>query len=313
MNNIINKINEVNNILVCCHINPDGDAIGSSLGLSYALQDIGKKVDVVIPEYPYEFNYLKGNINIVNMSEKEYDLAIVVDTSSIDRVSLMNNELDRCKEVIVIDHHISNTNFGNINYVNSDSSSCCEIIYDLLNKMNIFINKIIATCLITGIITDTCGYLNSNTNSRTLDISSKLLQYDISLHDIYYKLLVMVSKNKFYLTRLVYDRLEFYDNGRIAFSYLNKDDIESISASSGDTTGMVDIGRAIQSVQLSLFVKEEELGYKVSIRSNSGISTLGIASSFGGGGHTAASGCTIKGDLDTVKKSLLEEARKYLI
>lgn len=311
MNDIIAKIKSSHNILICCHISPDGDAVGSAISLGNALSEMDKNVDIVIPDFPQEFNYLKID-NLIDKSTKTYELGIIVDTSSKDRVNLLNNELDRCNYLIVIDHHATNTMFGHTNYVDSASAACCEIIYDLLNKMNYNIDIDIATSLITGIITDTNGYLNSNTTPRTLTISAALIEKGVNLHQIYYHLLKEISVVGFKLRKIVYDRLElFYDN-KIAFSYLTKKDIADNHATSGDYEGMVEIGRAIKDVCISIFIRETDDGYKVSIRTIEGISSASIASHFGGGGHICASGCLIKDSLEEVKKQLLDVARGYL-
>ena len=312
MNSIIDRILSSNNIMVCAHVSPDGDAIGSSLGLAGAIKSLGKNVFVNMPEFPTFFNYLKLSELVYSGEQKDYDLVIVVDTSSIDRISFGDYVFDKDK-TIVIDHHATNSLYGSANYVDSNSSSCCEIIYELISKMNIDITLDIGESLLTGILTDTNGYLNSNVNSRTLDISSKLVSLGVDIHNLYYKVLVSISRVSFELRKRVYNRLEFFNDNRIAFSYLTNYDIVETGATTSDYEGMVEIGRSVEGVQVSVFVRETELGYKVSIRSIPGVSSADIAAIFGGGGHVCASGCLINDCLDNVREKLIKTVGEFLI
>lgn len=312
MNSIIDRILSSNNIMICAHISPDGDAVGSSLGLAGAIKSLGKNVFVNMPEFSNFFSYLKLSELVYNGEERDYDLVIVVDTSSVDRISYGNYEYDKDK-TIVIDHHATNTLYGSVNYVNSNSSSCCEIIYELINMMNIDITLDIGEALLTGILTDTNGYLNSNVNSRTFNISAKLVELGVDIHKLYYKVLVSVSRISFELRKRVFNRLEFLCDNRVAFSYLTNQDIMELGAGNSDYEGMVEIGRAIEGVQVSIFVRETEIGYKVSIRSVSGVSSADIAVLFNGGGHICASGCLINDSLDNVKDKLIKAVEEFLI
>ena len=312
MNSIIDRILICDNIMVFTHISPDGDAIGSSLALAGAIRSLGKNVFVNIPEFPTFFNYLKLSELVDDGVQKPCDLVVVVDTSSIDRIGFGDYVFDKDK-TIVIDHHATNSLYGSVNYVDSNSSSCCEIIYELISKMNIDITQDIGESLLTGILTDTNGYLNSNVNSRTFDISSKLVSLGVDIHKLYYRLLVSISRISFELRKRVYNRLEFFNDNRIAFSYLTNQDIIESSATTSDYEGMVEIGRSIEGVQVSVFVRETELGYKVSIRSILDVSSADIATVFGGGGHICASGCLINDSLDNVKEMLVKTIGEFLI
>ena len=312
MNNIIDRILSSNNIMICAHVSPDGDAIGSSLGLAGAIKSLGKNVFVSMPEFPSFFKYLKLSELVYNGEDRDYDLVIVVDTSSIDRISFGDYVFDKDK-TIVIDHHATNNLYGSANYVDSNSSSCCEIIYELISKMNIDITLDIGESLLTGILTDTNGYLNSNVNSRTFNISAKLVALGVDIHNLYYKVLVSVSKISFELRKRVYNRLEFLNDNRVAFSYLTNQDIIETGADTSDYEGMVEIGRAVEGVQVSIFARETELGYKVSIRSIPGVSSADIATLFNGGGHACASGCLINDSLDNVKDKLIKAVGEFLV
>ena len=158
MNNIIDKIQSSNNIVLLCHNNPDGDAIGSTLSMYYILTKLGKEVDIVINKPPKRFNFLEGFQDIKEESSKDYDTAIILDTATIDRVNDPSSILNKVEKKYVIDHHISNTHYGDENYIKK-YPSCCQVVYDIAKKLNIKITKELGEALMTGLLTDTEAFL----------------------------------------------------------------------------------------------------------------------------------------------------------
>ena len=136
MNEIWDLIKKSNSILLLAHENPDGDAIGSLMGFYHMLKGMNKNVDAIVPEMPETFLFLDSIDEVKQSSEKDYDLVIVVDCANKERLGQTNNEFDRCKKSIVIDHHASNTKYGDVNYVEEDTSSCCQVIYYLFKTWN---------------------------------------------------------------------------------------------------------------------------------------------------------------------------------
>lgn len=309
MNNIIDLIKESDSILLMTHEQPDGDAIGSVMAFYHLLKDMNKSVDTILLEVPHSFDYLTSVNSPVDRDS--YDLGIIVDCSSKERIGQCNNEIDKCKKTIVIDHHISNTYYGDINHVEINTSSCCQIIYYLFKSWNIKFTKEIAEPLILGMLTDTSGFANDNVDKKTFMMVAELLDTGIDFHKIYYNILSKKNKAQHLLTKLVFDRLELLCDGKIAFSYITKKDLEDVGALTGDHEGLVDIGRNIEGVEVSIFVREDN-GFRVSFRSNGKIFVNNIASKFGGGGHNMAAGAKINNSLEETKKMLIEETIKEL-
>ena len=306
---ILNLINKSNTILLLTHENPDGDAIGSLMALYDWLCD-KKRVSMVMPEVPPIYNYLKNRELILEKSNDEFDLAIVVDCSSTNRIGQANNEFYKCKKSIVIDHHLSNEMYGSINCVDKTYPSCAELIYYLFKNWNVEITKEIGECLLTGSITDTNGFSNDNVNKETLLMTAELMDLGISLHELYYNLLLKKSMAQYELMKMATQRLEFFGDNRVVFSYISHEDMENVGAKKGDHEGLVDIGRNIVGVDVSIFMREED-GYNVSFRSN-GFDVQAIAKKFGGGGHKVAAGAKLTMSFKDAKEALIRETLKEL-
>lgn len=262
MSEILKLINESNTILLMTHEQPDGDAIGSVMTFYHVLNNMNKTVDILIPEVPPVFGFLASINKVVDRSNKDYDLAIIVDCATKERIGQTNNEFNRCKMSIVIDHHISNTKYGNVNYVETNVSSCCQVLYYLLKSQNFNFTKEIAEALITGMLTDTNGFGNDNVDRNTFMMTAELLDTGINFHNIYYNVLAKKNKAQVLLTKLTFDRLEILYDGKIAFSYITKNDFDNVGAIVGDHEGLVDIGRNIEGVEVSIFVREDD-GFRI--------------------------------------------------
>lgn len=313
LDNILEEIKKANKIVILTHENPDGDAIGSSLGLSLALKQLNKEVDVIIPEFPRIFEFLPDANNIKKESdEQNYDLAIAVDCSDIQRLNGFAKYFEQATMKIVIDHHGKNKMFGDYNYVDPVAPACAQILIAMLEYFQIDITKEIGMCLIAGIITDTGGFRYSGVTTETFEFASWILSKGVNISDIYRRVLETKTKTNFELTKLAMDRLEFLENGKIAYTYITKEDEQRIGTQAGDHEGLVEIGRDIEGVEVSVFIREAEKGYKVSLRANEYIDVADVCLMFGGGGHLRAAGCTINGTLEQVKQKILAELKARL-
>lgn len=290
MEKIKSLIENSDTILVLTHRSPDGDAVGSGLAIYNALISINKNVDIIINDVPRIFNFLPRFDEIKETSKiKEYDLVIVVDCANQERIGQDFNYFENAKYTINIDHHVSNTNYANNNYVSGSSPACCEYLVDIFNDLGIEIYKDIAECLMVGILTDTGGFQYPNVSEKTFSIASKMANI-INIPSIYKKVLSTKTKAQFELTKVAFSRIELLCNDRIAFTYLLKEDFEKFNAMPGDHEGIVNIGREIEGVYVSVFVREVDDGFRFSLRSNGNINVNEIASLFNGGGHVQAAG-----------------------
>lgn len=314
LDEILEEIKKADRIVILTHETPDGDAIGSSLGLKIALEKLGKNIDLIMTSFARTFEFLPKVEEIKSDSEiKEYDLAISLDCASLKRLD--NKEyFEKAKKTIVIDHHGSNNMYGDINYVNPVAPACSEILLAILSYYEIDIDEEIGTCLMTGIITDTGGFQYQSTNADTFEYAAEMLRKGVDIADICKRTLQTKTKANFELQKRVMDRMELLENGKVAFSYINKKDMEEVSAEEGDHEGLVNIGRNIEGVEVSIFIRQndEENAYKASLRSGSYVNVSDVCLMFGGGGHPRAAGALIQGDVKLVKEKLLKEIKKYL-
>ena len=278
------------------------------------LKNLNKEADVIIPEYSRLFNFLPEIDQVKKESDiKKYDLAISVDCADLKRLA-KKEYFENANKTIVIDHHGSNNMYGDLNYVNPVSPACCEVLAGMFEYFQISITKEIGTCIMTGIITDTGGFRHSGINSETFEFTADLIRIGVDIPDIYKRALRTKTRANFLLTRKVLDRMEILEDGKVTFTYITAQDEKEVGAEPGDHEGLVDIGRDIEGVEVSIFIrqKEEENAYKISLRSGESVNVSDICLMFGGGGHPRAAGALIQGNVEQVKEKVLKEIRKAL-
>lgn len=305
---IINKIKESQKIAILSHIMPDGDNIGSSLALYTALERAGKQVAYILDdEIPRTYRFLKNSDKTQRPgTEGDFDLVIALDCGDVERLGSAKRYLEG-RFVINIDHHISNTAFGDYNMVDSNASATGEIIYQIIRILGIPMDKDISECLYTAIVTDTGQFQYSNTTSVTHQIAGDLINNGVSAPEMYEKLYQNNPIEKIYLMKEALDSLEFYNNGSISCITLTKKQIEASGAKDSDSEGIINLAREIENVEVAIFFRElGDDGVKVGFRSKKVIDVCEIAKQFGGGGHVRASGCTVKGPIGEVKEKVVQ-------
>ncbi len=314
LDSIINEINNAKTLVILTHMNPDGDAIGSSLALYCSLLKLKKDVDVIVPEHSSIYNFLPRINDLKKEPTKEqYDIAIALDCGDIKRLNGFSESFENAKCKISIDHHEINTMFADYNFVNPASPACAQILITVIEALGVEIDNEIGTCLLTGILTDTGGFKYPATSAETFEFTAELLRKGVKVSDIYKRVLQTISKKRFELRKVAINRLELLENGKIAFTYITNKDMETVEAEEGDHEGIVDIGRDIEGVEVSIFLKETEDGtYKISLRSNEYVNVADIALLFNGGGHIRAAGGSITGTIEQSKERLVAECKKHL-
>ena len=314
LDNILEEIKKAETIVILAHENPDGDAIGSVLAMGLALKTMGKKPDMIIREFPRTFNFLPGANEVKQNSDvKKYDLAISLDCANLKR--LVGREyFEEARKTIVIDHHGTNSMYADINFVNPVSPACCEILVGMFTYFDIDINQEIGACILTGIITDTGGFKYQGVTSETFEFTAELLRKGVNVSEIYKKALETRTRANFELLKRTLDRMETLEDGKVTFTYMTNQDKEELNVQPGDDEGLVEIGRDIEGVEVSIFIKQKdnENKYKISMRSNDYVNVSDICYIFGGGGHPRAAGCLIQGDIQQVKDKVLKEVRRCL-
>ena len=314
LDNILEEIDKANSIVILTHENPDGDAIGSSLAMYNALKMYGKNPDIIIPAYSKIFDFLPGIENVKKESDiEEYDLAISLDCPTIKMLNGFSKYFENAKSKVVIDHHGSNSMFGDFNYVNPDAPACAQLLIIMFEYFKFEITKEIGTCIITGIITDTGGFAYSGVTAETFEFAASLLNKGVKISDVYKRVMQTSTKPQFELTRIALNRLEFYENGKISFTYITLEDEKKANAGTGDYEGIVEQGRNVEGVEVSIFIRQTEKGYKMSTRSNNYVNVSDFCSIFGGGGHIRAAGASFAtGTLEEIKEQVLEQLKRYI-
>lgn len=310
---ILKYIKKSKNIVIVTHENPDGDAVGSSLAMYHALKGLKKNVDIIIPEYAKCFNELPGIDEVIKESDKVYDLAISLDAATDKLLNVWVKYFREADQRIVIDHHSTNTMFGDINYVDLSAPACAQVVYMLIKHYRWKITPEIGTCIMAGIITDTGGFQYSGVSKDTFNIAAELLDVGVNISKVYKKVFDTKTKSSFELRRIAIDRMEFLEDGKIAFTYVTNEDERKVNAGVGDYEGIVSEGRSVEGVEVSIFLHELKDGeFKISLRSNSYVNVSDVCIMFGGGGHIRAAGAKMTADPLVIRDKVVNEVKRQL-
>lgn len=310
----IDRIKKSKRICLVSHINPDGDSIGSLLGLGIALSQFkDKKISLAkIDTIPKRYRFLPGIDSMKKIDENEvFDLVITLDCSDLDRLGHSKYIPDNSNFVINIDHHKSNDYFGDINIVKPNVSSTGEVIYYLLEKMKLNIDKEIATSLYVSISTDTGSFKYDNTSPSTFKVASKLLSKGIDINKITTEIYQSNSLEKTKLLLESLNSLEIHLDNRIGISIVTQEMIKNCDAAIQDADGIIEFIRDIDGIEVACVLKEfDKREIKVGFRSKKYIDVAKVAEEFKGGGHKKASGCTIYNTIEEAKKEVLHKIIK---
>jgi phosphoesterase RecJ-like protein len=316
MDEAIEYIKKSDKIFIASHVNPDGDNVGSSLAMALALKKLNKKVILLKTDsIPEDYMFLPGVDLYQDYSDDlgTADVFIALDSSDLDRLGQNKEVLLKAHRVINIDHHITSTNFGHINIVDDKSAATGELIFYFLKRMDIDIDKDIATNLYTAINTDTGKFSYESVTSKTHRITAELIDVGISVKDINIQLYEKYSIERTSLFIKSLGTLNTYANDRISSVKVSQRMLRETNTSFDDTEGIVSFLRSIGPVEVSCLLKEikpDEI--KVSLRSKEYVDVSSICKVFGGGGHIRAAGCTIYEDLDTAESIIIKEIMKNL-
>ncbi|HIE59040.1 MAG TPA: bifunctional oligoribonuclease/PAP phosphatase NrnA [Persephonella sp.] len=311
---IIDKLEkETGKILVFTHENPDADGIGSMLGLYRFLKKKGKSVECAMKDaVPQVLDFLPEVNNIKPIDpKKEYDVAILVDAAGVFRAGTKVN----AKEFIRIDHHIGGEFYGGYDTIDTTAPSTTYIVASLLKEWNEkLIDKEIATCLYTGLITDTGSFRYNNVDDRAFDMAKFLVKKGA---DPSYIAKMVFERNKLSTIKLLQETLstlKLYENGKIASLIIERKTLQKCDALEEETEGFVNYARSIKGVEVAFIMiqKEDLKTWRVSLRGKGNVDVRNIAAYFGGGGHKDAAGCRIKGGKEEVKEKLVEKIAEEL-
>jgi phosphoesterase RecJ-like protein len=313
---ILDGIRQSRTICVTGHIRPDGDCIGSQLGLSLALQAVGKKV-VCWNEDPMPLKYRFLDFDGLMQKPKpglKFDCVIATDCASFERLGMVGPRIVHRKLLINIDHHESNTRYGDLNWVSAREPSSGELIYRLLKIARWPITKQIADCLFTAVSTDTGSFQYSSTRPGTYHVAGELVSRGADLAKICDEVYQSYPLSRARLLKHVYSHFRLTHDNQIAYLWLKKADFARTGADSADAEGLIDHIRAIDSVVVACVFDEMEPELtRVSLRSKSDkVNVNEIAAQFGGGGHPAAAGARIPGKPLSVQRKVITAIKRTL-
>jgi bifunctional oligoribonuclease and PAP phosphatase NrnA len=312
---IIQAIGQSHSICIAGHVRPDGDCIGSQVGLSLALRQQGKEVACWNQDpVPQKYAFLDPERLFQKPSgSRAFDLLICTDCASFERLGVVGPAVQR-KSLINIDHHESNTRYGEINWISAREASTGELIFRLLQAARWPITPLIADCLFTAVSTDTGSFQYSTTQPVTYHTAGELVRLGAHVETICHEVYQSFSLSRVRLLKHVYNHFHLAHRDQVAYLWLKKKDFARTGADRSDTEGLIDHIRAIEPVVVAVVFEEIEPELtRISLRSKSPrIDVNQIASQFGGGGHTAAAGAHIPGPPLSVQRRVITAVRKAL-
>lgn len=306
------QLKDSNSIALISHLDPDGDNLGSLTALSKSLLNLGKKV------YPIEFDKIPENLKFLpnldllsDNTDININMIICLDCANYERLGKIDELFNKAKYKINIDHHQSNEFYGDVNIVKKGYSSTCELVFDLINEINLPIDKEISMSLLTGISTDTGRFLYSATTADTLTKASRLVENGADM----IKINELIYQSKKFEAQLleneILSKTEIY-NDYVAFSFVMTDQLNKYNVEISDIDSVINTFRDTDKIKISVLIKQQtENEYKVSFRSKGNIDVGLIAKNLGGGGHKNAAATRITGDFETVLNKIKEEINRY--
>ena len=313
---ILDAIRAHETFCIVGHVRPDGDCIGSQLGLALALKNAGKKV-VCWNEHPVpaKLTFLDPKkMFALPRPGRKFDCVIATDCASFERLGKVKDCIAARKFFINIDHHASNTRYADLNWVSSREPSTGELIYRLLRAARWPITKPIADCLFTAVSTDTGSFQYPSTTPATFHVASHLVESGADLGKISQEVYESYPLARVQLLRHVYNKFRLIHDARTAWFWLKKRDYARTGAQPDDSEGLIDHVRAIQGVVVACLFEEMDSGHtRISLRSKSdAVNVNEIAAQFGGGGHRAAAGARIAGPASSVQRRVIAAIKKSL-
>lgn len=307
LSSLAQNIKDKDFFCILTHNYPDGDAVGSAIGLCRALQKIGKHAKVNFGyEIPEKFEFLLDYIAQDDFTAQNYITVDLADTELLhESVKELSGNIDFC-----IDHHKSNKNYAKKTFVDSNSAANCEIIFEMLGELGCGLDRELAECLYVGIATDTGGFMYTNVTERTHRIVSKLLKAGIDAGNINEKMFILEPKKHFELKKIIYNNLKFYFNNKVAITFITLEEMAKNGITDNELDGIASIPIKIEGVEMGITVREKQDGTcKVSVRTRSQIDADEFCRIFGGGGHNRAGGFTIAGS----SSEAIEEIKKTVV
>ena len=317
---VAQEVRKHKSFLITAHTSPEGDAIGAELAFYHLLKRLGKRAVVVNEDpTPVEYNFFPGREHIVVYSPKleniDFDCMVVLDCSDLNRTGQVHKLNKYNKPVINIDHHISNDNFGTVSLVDAKASSASEIVFSLFKEMHVPIEKDSALLLYVGMMTDTGSFRYSNTSGYTHKVAGELMRFDFDVRQIYRNIYENIPYFDMQFLIKTLSKVHLVANGRIGWVEIPAKLLRHKKLSFDLSDHILSFVRSIKDIQAVALFRENLGSHKeirVNLRSSGKVDVNKVAQAFGGGGHRAASGCTIVGKLSDVRRKVIAKLRQSL-
>ena len=314
---IAKRIKVAKQVAVFTHMRPDGDAYGSALALACALDSLGIPCEVCVEsEIPSNLAFVQGIERAQKTPKKDFDLLVTVDCSDEQRLGELTEKYYLAKrkkiDVVNIDHHVSNTRFGNYNFVKSCAANCMHVS-SLIAYLGVPFDKKIAEYLLLGLLTDSGNFSHDDVDEEAFLLAAKLVKAGADIAHYNYQLFKKQPKARAALFAKTMDKIRYFHDNRFAVIVISKQNIELCGADQGMTEGFVDFPLNVDSVEVAASLLEVRKGqYKISLRSKTYADVNRIAGVYGGGGHVRAAGCMLFGDVEEVLDKLSYTVSQYL-
>lgn len=312
---VVGLLKESGEVALACHVNPDGDALGSLLAVSQGLRKLGARTypswGTTPVEMPPAYAFLPGAETLVQPDDvPDTPVFIALDCGAADRLGALEDKAKAAPVLINVDHHPGNGNFGTHNVVVTGASSTAELAAHLLIDAGVDIDKDVATALYTGVVTDTGRFQYSNSSPDTLRLAADLLERGVSAPEVAIEVFESAPYGFLKLTGRVLDRAVLFEDERFIYSWVERADLAETGVAMDETEKLIDVIRATNVAEVAAMFKEQPNGeYRVSLRSKGPVSVGAIARARGGGGHELAAGFTAK-DVHEAAQSVRDDLAK---
>ena len=306
------RLQAADNVLILCHKNPDGDTIGCGSALCHALTGLGKTAAVLCSDkIPSRYDFTRPKLF---KGEFEPQTVVAVDVAGLQLFGENNGVPQYSRHVdLCIDHHAGNGGYAEFTLLDGAAAAAAELLYQVLCEMGVEITPQIADCLYTGLATDTSCFRFSSTTASTHITAAKLIEAGCHVEELNTLLFDTKPRERMEAERIARNHLEYYLDGRCALIYLTRDEIEQSGVDPADLEELTSLPVSIEGVKVGLTLRQQPGGsYRISVRTAKGVDACAIAKRLGGGGHNRAAGCELLGNLENTKSAILAEVEAEL-
>ena len=292
----------INSAVILCHRSPDGDTLGSAFALCFGLRQLGKKARVLCSDpIPQKYSYFTDFYSDEEFEEEAVIAVDVADTKLLGSLEeKYGDKIDLC-----IDHHPSNKDYAKMTFLDGEAAATAQIIFYVLDAMDVRVDKNIANCIFTGLSTDTGCFRYQNVQPETHIIAALMITLGAEAGLINRLMFETKSRARLAVEREVFKNMQFFLDDRCAVVYVTRDLIEKAGVADDELDGIAALTRQIEGVEAGVFLKEVDNGYKASVRTGDAVDASAVCKHFGGGGHFRAAGCTIEAPLEDAIREIV--------